>query len=405
MDARDHRISEQDPVLVFNYGDPSYHRAPDRTPDLVVTDDIFLRLIAYLLFADSICIPARHIVRGPAMGSAVSWAAPLLAEGIIQPARRNDVGTFEDNLCRDGRAITAAELARARMLDRFTTRSYLFDSTGMAAANRSVLLGDLSLDGAFRRSVCGGRFGRYAEPLSDAAGEYGDAGDGSVDNFIDIVARHAQPLRASASRWALARYYTTPVLCGVDTVNTREIPASAAALLIRGGVMASVLASPLVADRLSPVETACHRLRSSLPALPVTEHASRYCAALLEVRQAIPQARQLFSEVLRPAEIRDAEVTVAQRFERELNRQMRSRSSNGRAFTLVSSLIGGVGGAALGVVTGIDPVLNAGTGLAFGIATNIASNEIQNLLRERSTLRKRPWLIAVDHMERSLQRP
>jgi hypothetical protein len=65
----------------------------------------------------------------------------------------------------------------------------------------------------------------------------------------------------------------------------------------------------------------------------------------------------------------------------------------------VSSLIGGIAGSTLGLATGSDPMLGAGAGLALGVVSGMASNEIQNLVNQRSSLRRRPWLLAIDRLD------
>jgi hypothetical protein len=144
------------------------------------------------------------------------------------------------------------------------------------------------------------------------------------------------------------------------------------------------------------------RLRAAIPAIPVSRNAEDYCIALLAVREAFPQARTVFSGLRDAREVREAEAALADRFDRELSRQVRSRPSKGRIFTLASSLIGGVGGGALGLVMGADPTVGAASGLAFGMVSGIASNEIQNAVSRRAGLRRRPWLLAVDRLEQMM---
>jgi hypothetical protein len=156
MDTHFGRIADDDAVLVFNYGDPSYRTAADTTVGLTTAEEIFLRLIASLVFAESVCIPARHIIQGRPMAEAIRWAAPLLEAGAIRPARRRVVPSFEDYALESRPSIDPAAVECGRFLDRATRRSYLFDEHGMAATNKAVFDGDLRADGAFRRVVVGG---------------------------------------------------------------------------------------------------------------------------------------------------------------------------------------------------------------------------------------------------------
>jgi hypothetical protein len=137
MDAQVGRIADDDAVLVFNYGDPAYRATADATPGLALAEEIFLRMIASLVFADSLCVPVRHVLHGRPMADAIRLASPLLQEGIIRPARRRVFSSFEDYAI--GQKVDSSSVIFGRFLDRNVRRPYLFDEQGMAAANRVIL--------------------------------------------------------------------------------------------------------------------------------------------------------------------------------------------------------------------------------------------------------------------------
>jgi hypothetical protein len=193
---------------------------------------------------------------------------------------------------------------------------------------------------------------------------------------------------------------TTPLL--FDTANTREIPASAADLLIRGKVIDGAM--PPFAGA-APAEHAFDRLRATVPIEPIPSSYRAYCEALLEVRQAYPEARQLFSDISDASHIKDAGDSLSDAFATELRKQLRVRSTTGRIFTLTSSLFGGGAGLGLsGVLAGDRPALQLGGSLMLAVGSGAVSNEVQNRLRDRRNRKRRPWLLAIDRMERIIAR-
>jgi len=380
--------------VVMNYGDPAYELAAGSAFGLTKAEEIFVRLIAYLVFAEAVCIPVRHVLEGDDMAQAMEWATLLLNEGLILPSQRVDTPTFEDYA--RSRALPAASRQRAEFLDRNASRVRKFRYKDLSEAYRQILVNDLGPGGCFRRTVNGGLRGRYTQALSNAHAEYADQSEGTPDAFTTVVSRYVPDLRRRARQWAMARYYTTPVLQGYDTANTRELPLSAAKLLIRGRAL--VATPPLLQD-VPPVEAASARLKASIPAGSMSVEHKRYCEALLKVRQELPEARHVFSDICRADQLGDTGDAASDLFRRELARQLRSRPAKGRLFTLISSLLGSVVGGGVGLAAGGDVVIGGGIGIGVGIGAGIASNEIQNWLKVRNERRQRPWALAMDRID------
>jgi hypothetical protein len=76
----------------------------------------------------------------------------------------------------------------------------------------------------------------------------------------------------------------------------------------------------------------------------------------------------------------------------ELDRQRGVRRSSGTVSTVMASLAG----TGLGWAVGNDP----GVGLATGVAGGLASNALQKRLEDFRKRKKRPWVVAIDHMTR-----
>src|ERR1044072_4068937 len=141
-------------LVIVNYGDPAYRHQLDNTQGLSRAEAISLRLVAYLLFADNVSIPTRHVLEGEDMAHAVSWLSPLLDEGILVPERRAGVSSFEEIVT--VRQLPEISKRRAELLDRHAkvVRSFRFDS--LAATYLDLLNSDLDVNGALRRTVPGG---------------------------------------------------------------------------------------------------------------------------------------------------------------------------------------------------------------------------------------------------------
>lgn len=382
-------------AVVLNYGDPAYRLGSDSPLRLDGAERIFIRILAYLLFAEDICIPARHILEGDDMWTAVKWAAPLLDLGLIVPTQRIESSSFEEYVRQ--RSLSGAPTRRAEFLDAHAVRTRRLRYRDLSEAYRKVLVRDLDVAGCFRRAVRGGTRGRYAEALSAACLEFSLQPEGTPDAFTRIVAYHSPKLRASARRWAMARYYVTPVLEAFDTAHTREVPRSAADLLNKGGALAGGFS--LLEEEAVPVGVASNRLEASIPADSIAANSSRYCDALLEVRQGVPEARRVFADIRQAQRLPEAGKGVSVAFRREFYRQLHSRPSSGRIFTLVSSLLGGLVGSGVSVISGTDPITATGVSLAVGTGTGMMTNEIQKRVEARQDRKSHPWALAMDQLE------
>jgi hypothetical protein len=395
---KDELGEESDPqgLLILNYGDPAYLTRHHHAGGLRLAEAIFLHIISYLLFADSVSIPSRYILEGDAMAQAAAWAAPLLEAGIIQPERRADAGSFED-LARV-RALPAISIQRAAFIDRHVTKVRSFRYHDLENAYRDLIDNDLSADGGFRRVVVGGRLGKYEEGISRAREQYLRSGDPSPESVISSVAKYTPELRAKSKRWAMARYYTTPLL--FDTRNTREIPAPAIDLLIRGRALDPAI-RPF--DSAAPARWAFDRVSARVPVNDISARSNAYCEALLEVRRSIPEARHLFSEISNRSILKDAGDTLSASLSRELAKQQKAKLGSGLLFTLASSLLSGAAGAEIGMSLPPNNILmQLGSGLSLSVGGGAAALKVQNSLREGKVRRLQPWVLAVDKFETSI---
>lgn len=384
-------------LVILNYGDPAYRHQSDLVAGLSRSENIFLRIVAYLVFAESVSVPTRHILEGDDMAQAIVWLSPLLEEGILIPERRAGASSFED-VARI-RNLPQLSLRRAEFLDRHSTKIRSFQFDVLSATYVDLLNSDLDMGGAFRRTVDGGISGKYASAISAAHDDHLAYGDGNPERFVHSVAKFAPKLRTPAWRWAMARYYTTPL--AYDSANTREIPASAAKLLFRGRVIDSA-ASPFA--RAAPVDSTYQRLAAKIPADNIATSSRDYCEALLEVRRAIPDARRIFADVREASQLKDAGDSLSAQLEKELARQQGIRPGKGRLFTLVSSLLGTGAGAMLGFVApgGAESIVGLGGGVLLGLGSGIGSNELYQRFQERHDLVRRPWVLAMDRLERDV---
>jgi hypothetical protein len=382
-------------AVVLNYGDPAYRLGTGSASGLGSSERIFIRLLAYLMFAEDVCIPVRHILEGSDMSKAVEWAAPLLDQGLIVPTQRIDSSSFEEYARQ--RSLADASMRRAEFLDLHAVRTRRFHYKDLSEAYRQVLVRDLDANGCFRRTVRGGIRGRYGEALSAACREFSSQREGTPDAFTSVVSRHSPDLSKHARQWAMARYYVTPVLESFDTVHTREVPNSAGKLLAKGGVFTDAL--PLLEENALPISIADTRLQASMPVNSIASNSQRYCNALLEVRREVPEARLIFADVGEGHHLSEASEEVSSVFRREFYRQLRSRPTSGRTFTLVSSLLGSLAGSGVGFIAGTDPLTGTGVGVAVGIGTGMVTNEIQNRFEARHDRKSHPWSLAMDRLE------
>jgi hypothetical protein len=377
-------------LVILNYGDPTYLSRGRLVEGVTHAEAIFLHILAYLLFSDAVSIPSRYILEGDSMAQAVAWAAPLLEEGILQPERRADAASFED-LARQ-RSLPILSIERAAFMDRHVTKVRSFRYHNLEIAYRELINDDLSEDGGFRKVILGARKGRYKQAISDARTDYLGSGNPSPESVIASIARFAPELRGQAREWAMARYYTTPLL--FDSWNTREIPSPAVDLLVRGRVIDPAI-RPL--EEAAPARWAFDRLRASVPVRGIAKNHQAYCEALLEVRSSVPEARRIFSDVSSRSHLKDAGDSLSAALAQELSKQQHTRLGGGRLFTLISSLLGGAVGEGISLALPPDNMaLQVGSSLTFTVASGATSLKLQNILHQRKQQRLRSWVLAVD---------
>jgi hypothetical protein len=393
--------------VILHHGDPAYtrRRPSDDPKGLPPAEALFLRIVAYLAFAERVCIPGRYILANPTTFDAVALAEPLLALGLLRPERRAEAASFEE-LAGELRLGEDAH-RRGAWLDQKATHPRSFRSLELGDVYRAILRRDLApLDaddlrqGGLRRALRADVRRGSGDGLDRAYQAYAAVIDRTPEAFFKTVAEFAPHARGIAQQWAMARYYLTPTI--FDTLNTRELPQSAAALLVRGRVLDAQLAP---ADILAPVDAMYSRLSFAIQAHNVRSRAREYCEALLMVRERVPRARDVFADVANRAEIGPVSAELAELMRVELNRQYGVRRSSGHVLTLVASLVGA--GAGLGATIqvegldlfGLDPKLVAtGVSAAAGIAGGVAGNASLNRVNDWRDRRRKPWVVAIDRL-------
>lgn len=401
--------SEPPGQVILHHGDPAYDqrsRRRDEPPSLPPAESLFLRIVSYLAFAETVCIPARYVLTSATTFDAVTLAEPLLELGLLRPERRAEAGSFEDV----AHALRLGEAAQRRgaWLDEKARRPRAFHSLQLGEVYRTILHDDLApvraddgRPGALRRALRP-KQRRDAEHGLDAAYEaYVLLDDRTPEAFIGVVEQHAPALTHTARQWAMARYYLTPT--EFDTLNTRELPRSAADLLVRGGVLDPTIVS---ADIAPPAEAMYGRLSYGIEAHDVRSRAREYCDAVVAVRERLPEARRIFADITRRAELGAASTDLADLMRDELRRQQGVRGSSGNVYTLVTGLLAsGAGYVATGSihphdVLGVDHEVIAGSASVLGGAAGaLAANAGLNRLNDRRDRRAKPWVVAIDSME------
>lgn len=385
------RLSDQPSVpgaLVLNHGDPTNRPTSQSRLSIKPSEDVFLRIISYLPFAETIIVPGRHMLDGMHAFDATVLAQPLLREGLLIPERRSGPSSFEE-VART-RSLGSLELERAKFLDKHarTVREFRWDA--LSSAYRETLLRDLAPTGAFRRVVPGGIKGRFKNALDIAYSIYEKSGSVLPEGFISAVEAACPQAAALARRWAMAHYYLTPAR--FDDVNVRQMPREAANLLIRGRSMNNALRPP---DGLAPAEYLLQALQVGLGIDDVRVHAAAYCEAALKVRQDIPQARQLFKKIILDAEARDASQEVSAAMERELTRQLKRRLIDRPLYSLSIDLAGGIAAAGAGLLIGSAEAVGLG---AVGAG---ATSGVKYSLKHAYDKYARPWRLAIDTLKES----
>lgn len=380
-------------LIIMHAGDPVWAPVSQASP-VPEARQLFLRVVAYLVFADQLAVPARYLLEGEPMFQAFQWLRPLVEVGWVVPEMRAGAGSLED-LAR-ARDLGENALRRGAALDDFVTSFRSFRFQRLSDHYRDILTADLGKAGAFRRTVVGARRGKLVEVLDAAADWHLERGDGTPERFAEAVASQMPSLRNRSLKWAMARYYVTPT--AFDDVNTRELPKRPRDLLVEGGAFPPSLDH--YADA-APVTNVSGRLEAQLPVVPVEIFHEQYCEALVEVRSQFPEARQRFRTIREASQLEDAGRTVAARFASELARQMAERKpeASGR-FKLKASLLSGVVASPLAFA---PPEISLPVGLAVSVGAGFAVPRVERRKAKAKDKENRPWILAIDEMDRRVQ--
>lgn len=377
-------------LLVSNYGDIAFLRELQLPGDLLPSEVIFLRLLSYLAFIDQVAVPARLILDSQPLMEAMEFAAPLLREGIIRPERRANVDSFS-SLAAERRLGDLAR-QRAERLDELSGKPRLFRFDHLQKTYTEILRTDLAPGGAFRNTITGGKRGRTAAALDLAHKAYLVDADGTPENFAEIVGRHATGLSPRARRWAMARYYSTPVL--FDDRNMREIPPPAADLLLAARVKEQMsLPEPTIA----PANLLLQSVKVALPAHRVTLDHEIYCDTILRLRSDLPEARKISRTILDATEAHAVSREITEAFARELRNQQHSAGSESshRAFVIGSWFVGTAVGVIGDLFVGMPLVISGPAGLAAAGA----GDKLEDVRRRR----KSPWVLAVSMFNKTVR--
>lgn len=382
-------------LVIVNRGDPTL---PQLSNGSSGAEAFFLRLVAYLAFAETVAVPARHALESEPVARALRWARPLLADGCVIIERRAGVASYSE-LARV-RRLSEACVRRGHELDRAEAGFRSFKYADLSAHYKALLDTDLARGGALG-AILGARRAAGHRPLLDAAHDWHlEHGDGTPEQFVRAIELQDPKLAVQARRWAMARYYVTPA--DFDDVNTREVPDTAHKLLIKGGVWPEQLESY---EDAAPADELRSRLRVTLLRHPVAQWHRQYCESLLEVRRAFPEARRLFSDIRERSQLEDAGASLSDRLAIEMARQLAVRAPTGRTFDLVSGLVGA--SATLPIVP--SGAVGLASALAAGAATSVTTGMIRGHMDEKRDRRGAPWRLAIESYEdkaaRKLARP
>lgn len=186
--------------VILNHGDPAFaaRRAGQR---LGAAESLFLRILAYVPFAESVCLPARFVLTSPPTFEAVRLAEPLLRAGVLRPERRAEAASFEDvaTLLR----LPDAGHERGRWLDAAAVAQRSFRSEGLSERYREILLSDLADTGGLRTAMDRRILEVSRAGLDAAAAAYAVTSDGTPEatgKSWDVTPRPRRGWHA-AGRW------------------------------------------------------------------------------------------------------------------------------------------------------------------------------------------------------------
>ena len=385
--------------MVLNDGDP-VHRLPHGSSTKIShSDEIFLKFISYLPFAESIIVPTRHLLDGDAAFSAAVMARPLLRNGLIIPERRSGPSSFGE--VANDRGLGQLEKSRAQFLDQNVAQVREIRWADLSGLYRTILLDDLGPNGSFRRTVPGGLKGANKDALDKAFATYLSSGETTPEGFFSAVEAACPTAAHLAKRWAMARYCVTPA--NFDDVHIRQVPNDAANLLLKGQAIDTSL-KPI--GELPPAEHLFQQISIGLSMNEIEKNAQRYCEAALRVRDDIPQARDVFRKILAKADTVAIGEAVTAAMQAELEKQLHTSYLDKNPFSLGIDILGGAIGGLIGLPVGLlgGPSAIAGslaTGAVVGAGTaKVAKEKIKSTYDHRN----RPWKLAIDRLKTEMSK-
>jgi len=282
--------------VVLNFGNTLYEDAPVSN----LSRAYVLRLMGYVLFANRVGLPTRHLLTSDALFRLITWAPELLKDGLLFPDLPEGVNTILENARAAQYPTEANWQERAIFLDEHARYIHAFDASGMMARFRSQILRDLGSSGPLRA-------------LLQAEHEDGDlTADSLARRMSDFApARHDAFLEAARGavpdathdlieRWAAVRYYTVPM--DFD-ICVRDIPHPAAELMIRSEALApTYLEDPGIHGAApEPMNTAIEIMSLDFPEVYGEGDAKALVQAVLRTREDVPEARRKFAAVVHVA--------------------------------------------------------------------------------------------------------
>src|SRR5688572_19808963 len=129
---------------ILNFGDSVYDDSPERR-----ARDHVLRLAAYLLFAERVGLPTRHLMQNPELFRLLEWFPELLREGLVFVDVPQGCKSVEENVGVAALADDSAEdaLRKARYLDQHSKFIQVFDGNGMMRKFREQFISDVTNNG------------------------------------------------------------------------------------------------------------------------------------------------------------------------------------------------------------------------------------------------------------------
>lgn len=262
--------------------------------------DHVLRLMAYLLFANRIGMPTRHLIQSDALFTLANWMPELLVEGLLIPDTPAGIESITENTRNAEYRESEDAQSRAAFLDEKSRFIREFDATGMMSQFRLQMLKDLKRGGAL--SILLNAELDSGEAVTDALSQrVSELEPMRHDAFLSALKAQA-PLEAHdlLGEWAAVRYYTIPM--DFD-ICIRDLPHQAVKLMIR----AEALQPTFIEDPddhgsvPEPMRSAMEVLSLEFPEVYGEADARALVEAVLRTREDVPEARSKFAAVVHVA--------------------------------------------------------------------------------------------------------